>query len=155
MTNGISMTNEKWKMENGKCFLLLLPSAYCRLPLLFYRQPCVFPSLHTTQQSHRVFETLFPEIKHRTGARLFGWSRTVRDNCLVTWQLLHVVEYLTIRNKPGTSDMTCVVRGLVAHINNKRLAFVNQILQLNRGDASYIVSGHGSRSAWGGPRHGR
>jgi hypothetical protein len=46
--------------------------------------PFLLPMLKSTQQSCRVFDTFRLESDHRTGGRMFGLSRTVRDNRLVT-----------------------------------------------------------------------
>jgi hypothetical protein len=43
-------------------------------------ETCVFPCVETTQQGSCVFDTLSFQICHRTGGRVFVWSRTVGDN---------------------------------------------------------------------------
>jgi len=69
-------------MTNGK--YCSLPPAYASCLLcLVHRQSGVFPRIHSTQQRRRVFDSFFSEIKHRTGARMFVWSRAVRDNRLI------------------------------------------------------------------------
>ena len=59
----------------------LLPSASCpELLGRIHRESCVFPRLEATQQCSRVFDTFSFEIDHRTGARVFGRSRTIGND---------------------------------------------------------------------------
>jgi hypothetical protein len=50
------------------------------------------PLVEATQQCCHVRDVFRFEVDHRTGGRMFVWSRTVRDNELVFWQLIHMIQ---------------------------------------------------------------
>jgi hypothetical protein len=50
------------------------------------------PLVEATQQCCRVRDVFRFECDHRTGGRMFVWSRTVRDNEFVLWQLIQMIK---------------------------------------------------------------
>jgi hypothetical protein len=71
-------------------FFLFLPTANCLLPTVLvsagHRQSGVHPGLSAAEQSRDILDSVFFHRPRRTGAGLFGGSRAVRDNHLVTRQ---------------------------------------------------------------------
>jgi len=65
---------------------------YPWLILLLDRAFLLLPQIVPTQQRCRVFDSFCLESDHRTGGRMFGLSRTVGDNHLVTRKLVQVVQ---------------------------------------------------------------
>ena len=62
------------------------------------RKSCILPGGKTTKKRSCVFDPLRFQLDHRTGGRMFGWSRAVGDDELVLWQLVEVIENLSSRN---------------------------------------------------------
>ena len=52
---------------------------------------------------------------------MFGLSRTVGDNHLVTRKLVQVVKDLARRDELRAGNVSLVIRGLVSHVDNNRL----------------------------------
>jgi hypothetical protein len=50
------------------------------------------PLVEATQQCCYVRDVFRFEVDHRTGGRMFVWSRTVRDYELVLWQLIQMIK---------------------------------------------------------------
>jgi len=63
------------------------PAFFISSHVLFHRKACIFPGVKSTDQSCCVLQAELIQVEHRTGARMFGLSRTVRDDHLVPWQL--------------------------------------------------------------------
>jgi hypothetical protein len=56
------------------------------------------PGCKTTQQRSRVINSFSFEVDHRTGGRMFAWSRTVGDDELVLWQLAQMIRKVCFGN---------------------------------------------------------
>src|SRR5713226_6557184 len=54
----------------------------------FYRQSSVLPGHKPSQQGYCIFDTFSFKIDHRTGGRMFVWSRTVGHYQLILRQLV-------------------------------------------------------------------
>ena len=70
---------------------------------------------------------------------MFGGSRTVRDDHLVTRQFVDVVENLTRGNEPRAGNVTHVVGVLITNIHEESLAFLDQRFEFFRGDTANTV----------------
>ena len=72
---------------------------YPWLVFLLDRAMFLLPEIVPTQQRCRVFDSFCLESDHRTGGRMFGLSRTVGDNHLVTRKVVQVVQDLAGRDE--------------------------------------------------------
>ena len=68
----------------------------------------LLPQIVPTQQRCRVFEPFCFESDHRTGGRMFGLSRTVSDNHLVTRKLVDVIHDLACGDEPGAGNVSLI-----------------------------------------------
>ena len=55
---------------------------------------------------------------HRTGGRVFVWSRTVGNDCLIAWQLTTAIRNLCKRNQLGAADVALIKGRLIANIDD-------------------------------------
>src|SRR5215217_66378 len=88
-------------------------SVYIRVnPWLIFlldRAFLLLPQIVPTQQRCRVFDSFCLESDHRTGGRMFGLSRTVGDNHLVTRKLVDMVENLARRDELCAGNVSDVI----------------------------------------------
>src|SRR6185503_7671690 len=82
------------------------------------------PQLKTTEERCCVFETLLFERAHRTGGRLFLWSRTIRDNHLVTRKLPGALTDHGNGYQLCAGDVRVIVSILAAHIDDHDFALL-------------------------------
>ena len=66
----------------------------------------LLPLVKTTQKCNRVFDTFCFETDHRTGGRMFVWSRTVRDYRLVFRQFIQMLQNICRRNQFRARNVT-------------------------------------------------
>jgi hypothetical protein len=76
---------------------------------------------------------------------MFVWSRTIRDDELVLWQLIHVIEDFRGWNQFGARKVTGVEQRFVADVNNKDFVFLNQSLKFDNSDSSSTIGIRGGR----------
>ena len=94
---------------NSNCAANLIgPKDLFDLLLLLDRALFLLPEIVPTQQRCRVFDSFCLESDHRTGGRMFGLSRTVGDNHLVTRKLVQVVKDLAGRDELGAGNVSLV-----------------------------------------------
>jgi len=105
---------------------VLLPSAFSLLPSacsVWLRAGYDFKagfdhSVIAAQNCRCVIDTFSFKIDHRTGGRMFGRSRAIRDNHLVTWQLIDVRQDVGRRYQPRAFDVPSLVCRFATHIDN-------------------------------------
>ena len=85
--------------------------------------------LNPPKQSCCVIETFCFESDHRTGGRMFGLSRTVSDNCLVTRQVIYVVQNLAGGNQTRAGNVALVEGSLISNVNDYRRAVLHHGFQ--------------------------
>ena len=85
------------------------------------RKSCILPGGKTTKKRSCVFDPLRFQLDHRTGGRMFAWSRAIGNDQLVSRQLIDVIDDFRFGNQLGPPDVPGVVGCLVAHINNDSL----------------------------------
>ncbi len=69
-------------------------------------QPGVLPRIKTAQQGNCVCDILSFHIDHRTGGRVFAWSRAIGDYGLVARQFIGMVKDFRVRNQLRARDVT-------------------------------------------------
>lgn len=71
---------------------------------------------------------------------MFVWSRTVRDDELVLWQLIHVIENFGGGNQFGARDMSGVERNLVSDVDYEDFFLFDQVLKFDSSDPTSTIS---------------
>src|SRR2546430_301993 len=94
------------------------------------------PTAPAAQQRGRVFNALFVEIQHRTGACMLFYSGTVGDQELVFRQLLQPRRNLAQRDVDGAFDVLQIVLVFAADVDVDGLLRRDQLDGFVAGDAA-------------------
>jgi hypothetical protein len=97
-------------------------------------------SVITAQYRSRVIDSLFFQDEHRTGARVFGGSRTIGNNRLIARQLFGARFDVGKRYRQRPFDMAGVVYIFASNINYDGLIRLQQSANFVRGNAARIVT---------------
>jgi hypothetical protein len=73
---------------------------------------------------------------------MFVRSRTIRNDHLVAWKIVYVVQDFARRNKTRTRNVSLVKRILVSHVHYHRLTGIYQVGQLGCSYPARAVSVH-------------
>jgi hypothetical protein len=91
------------------------------------RKSCILPGGKTTKKRSCVFDSLRFQLDHRTGGRMFAWSRAIGNYQLVSRKFIDVIYDFRFGNQPGSPNVPGVVGRLVADINNDCLILRQQV----------------------------
>jgi hypothetical protein len=107
---------------------------------LFHRIARASPRFRAAEQSRDVFKTLLFEFERRTGAQVFGRSRTVEDDQLVAREFARARSELSLIYVDRPFDVILLVLRLGAYVHHNGRTFFNRIAQVGRRHALDAVA---------------
>jgi hypothetical protein len=118
------------------------------------RVTSISPCFESTQQRGRIFDSLFLEVDHRTGGRMFVWSRTIGDYQFVFGQRATLRQNVLELNPSGAGDVPGIKRLLASYVYSNSLTSCQQFFEFNGRDSSDTISMDRFRLAdWGCGRY--